>query len=118
MKSFNQSVARWAVHIFDRLCEHPSNEYSAASLEQLSKALDVPNKFVSRAVATLTRSGTVFADLKGHVVLVKLYPERLAKHKASAQFERQPITALERRKIFEKLLANERDILSKIRKKI
>ncbi len=100
LKSFNQSVARWAVHIFDLLCEHPSNEYSAASLEQLSKALGVPNKFVSRAVATLTRSGTVFADLKGPVV-VKLYPERLAKHKASAQSEMQPITALERRKIFE-----------------
>jgi len=120
LKSFNQSVARWAVHIFDQLSEHPSNEYSATSLEQLSKALGVPNKFVSRAVATLTRSGTVLADLRQPAV-IKLYPERLAKHKASAQSERQPITTLERRKIIkadsyrcgycgEKFLASELEV--------
>lgn len=93
-------AGRWAVHIFWHLLAGPDTPITAPSLRHLSGTLGVPPKYISRAVATLTRCGLLTGTLTPSVALT-LHRDRLTKHKNPAASRRRPISARERSRLFE-----------------
>jgi hypothetical protein len=86
-RCFNQSISRWAVRLYDRLLVDPTGHITAPDLASLSSRIEVPRKFMTRAIATLTRSGLVHASLSGPVHLIIDFA-RLRRRKNSAQVTR------------------------------
>jgi 5-methylcytosine-specific restriction endonuclease McrA len=58
-KSFGPSVSRWALFVLESLRNGPKNVLEYRSLYTASEKLGVPRKYISRALALLTRSGLV-----------------------------------------------------------
>jgi len=61
---FHRSIGRWASHALDRIVVLSDTTITANDLEDLAIHLDIPNKYTTRAIANLTRSGIVTADLR------------------------------------------------------
>lgn len=96
---FNRSIGRWASHALDRMVSLSDTTIAAKDLEDLSSYLDIPQKYITRSIATLTRCGVITADLRSKPSLLIHY-DTLSKRKASAQKARGSISKSFRRRLF------------------
>lgn len=83
-RSFGPSASHWAIHTLERLSEKSDGFIESRNLETACTALRVPRKFISRSLALLTRSGLITL-VSLDPVRILLHPDRLARHKNSAQ---------------------------------
>ena len=97
---FNRSIGRWASHALDRIVALSDTTITANDLEELAIHLDIPSKYITRAIATLTRSGIVTADLRSKPALL-VHIDTFTKRKASAQKSRGSIPKSFRKRLFE-----------------
>lgn len=67
-RGFGAVSARHALRIFDALMAAPSHRLDAPDIRRFATLVDMPSKFVPRAVAMLARSG---------IVQAKLVPQRI-----------------------------------------
>ena len=96
---FNETVAHWAEHALVDLAQRKHNPLEANSLAELSAEIGVPRKYLSRALATLTRCGLVTADLRSKPV-IQLVTDTFPKRKGSAQIARGHIPLWMKKLIF------------------
>jgi hypothetical protein len=73
-------------------------EIGAADYQSLARSLGVPRKFLSRAVATLTRCGILTGTLSGPIALA-FHPDLLTRRKNAAQAHRRRLTLRDRERI-------------------
>jgi hypothetical protein len=84
-RGFGAIAAGHAIHLLDRLTRaSPSYRLVAPTIAEFSQLVDLASKFVPRAVAMLTRSGLVQAELVPSLSIT-LMPERLRQRKNAAQ---------------------------------
>lgn len=99
-KQTEPTIGRYAVKMLDALQEHPQAMFDAANLRELAALSGMPVKYVSRSLALLTRAGLVERDpLKP--TRVTLHRARLARRKNPSQQVRRPISASERKRLYE-----------------
>ena len=98
-RGFGPISAGHAVRIFDILTAAPSHRIDALDIRTLATIVGLPTKFIPRAVAMLTRSGTVRAELMP-AAFIELRPNLLKRRKNSAQSPpRQPLSPIERERV-------------------
>lgn len=95
---FNPSIGKWAAHTLREFAALETASIETDGLEELAYRLGVPDKYLTRSVATLTRCGIVYACLHPIPVLV-LHRAVFPKRKASAQVARTAISKTARRRI-------------------
>lgn len=89
-RSFGPSASHWAIRTLERLSEKSDGFIESRNLETTCTDLRVPRKFISRSLALLTRSGLITL-VSIDPVRILLHPDRLARHKNSAQILRNRI---------------------------
>jgi len=95
---FNPSIGKWAAHTLRVFVSLDVASIECENLDVLAERLGIPQKYLTRAIATLTRCGIVYASLHPTPVLV-LHRAVFPKRKASAQVARTAISKKARQKI-------------------
>jgi 5-methylcytosine-specific restriction endonuclease McrA len=85
--------------ILDLLCQSEGCRVEARSFKELAARLNVPLKFVPRAVASLTRLGIVTAVLRPPDVSIVLHRDRLRRRKIGLHRKRVRLSEWERERL-------------------
>ena len=97
---FNRVIAKWAIKILDKLITEAKPCLSKENLDELAGYLEVPRKYLTRAIATLTRCGLITADLQSRPSFL-IHFVRLSGRKAPAQKVRRSIPKSFRKRILD-----------------
>ena len=99
VKTAAPAISKHATHVFHTLCQDSNGCVQFTDTKALRDSMGIPDKFLWRALAVLTRSGVVRIEstaLSARLVLVR---ERLTKRKPLKLSERARISRSERERL-------------------